>query len=256
MEDLNKNQLILLALLVSFVTSIATGIATVSLLEQAPKEVTRVINRVVERTVETVTPETNIITKEETVIVREDDVITESIAVNDARLTRIYTEGGDFLALGAVAFGNEGVVITAPIGAQENVQVEVSGLGTFNGKAIPSQDSRVGFIQITDPLEDGLLDPIVFTTAEDLKLGQSVIAFSGTAQTTVSLGVIGQLQVTANESGQLSVLAFDTSVAREKLLPGSIVTNVFGETMALFDGQTYLPLSVLKAALEGVTIEN
>jgi uncharacterized membrane-anchored protein YitT (DUF2179 family) len=56
MEDLNKNQIVLLTLLVSFVTSIATGIMTTSLLQVAPVEVTRNINRIVEKTIETVTP--------------------------------------------------------------------------------------------------------------------------------------------------------------------------------------------------------
>ena len=43
-DDLNKNQIILLTLLISFVTSIATGIITTSLLQEAPVEVTRNIN--------------------------------------------------------------------------------------------------------------------------------------------------------------------------------------------------------------------
>jgi len=55
-QDLNKSQLILLALLISFVTSIASAIATVSLLEQAPAPVTQTINRVVQQTIEKIVP--------------------------------------------------------------------------------------------------------------------------------------------------------------------------------------------------------
>lgn len=54
-KDLNKTQLILLALLISFVVSIATGIVTVSLMQQMPKSVPETINRVIERTIEKVT---------------------------------------------------------------------------------------------------------------------------------------------------------------------------------------------------------
>lgn len=63
-KDLNKSQLILLAILLSFVISIATGITTVTLMEQAPPSITIPITRVVKETVEKVTPEgTNITTE-------------------------------------------------------------------------------------------------------------------------------------------------------------------------------------------------
>jgi hypothetical protein len=55
-KDLNKQQLILLAILLSFVISIATGITTVTLMEQAPSSVTMPITRVVQQTVEKIVP--------------------------------------------------------------------------------------------------------------------------------------------------------------------------------------------------------
>ena len=54
-KELNKSQLILLAILLSFITSIATGIVTVSLMNQMPKSVPQTINNVIQRTIEKVT---------------------------------------------------------------------------------------------------------------------------------------------------------------------------------------------------------
>ena len=54
-KDLNKPQLIMLAILLSFITSIATGITTVTLMQQAPSSVTVPINRVIKQTVEKIT---------------------------------------------------------------------------------------------------------------------------------------------------------------------------------------------------------
>ena len=54
-KELNKTQLILLTLLITFVVSIATGIITVSLMQQAPKSVPTTINNVIQRTIEKVT---------------------------------------------------------------------------------------------------------------------------------------------------------------------------------------------------------
>jgi S1-C subfamily serine protease len=53
MDNLPKNQLIMLVLLVSFVTSLVTGIVTVSLVNQAPAPFTQTINKVIEKIVPT-----------------------------------------------------------------------------------------------------------------------------------------------------------------------------------------------------------
>ncbi len=55
-KDLNKSQLLLLALLVSFMTSVVTGITVVSLMEQAPQSVSTPITRIVKQTVEKIVP--------------------------------------------------------------------------------------------------------------------------------------------------------------------------------------------------------
>lgn len=57
-KDLNKAQLLLLAVLLSFVTSIATGITTVTLMQQAPSSVTVPITRIVRETAEKIAPAT------------------------------------------------------------------------------------------------------------------------------------------------------------------------------------------------------
>lgn len=54
-KELNKTQLILLTLLITFVVSIATGIVTVTLMQQMPKAATQTINNVIQRTIEKVT---------------------------------------------------------------------------------------------------------------------------------------------------------------------------------------------------------
>ncbi|MEX0918617.1 MAG: S1C family serine protease [Candidatus Paceibacterota bacterium] len=96
MEDLNKNQIILLALFVSFITSIATGIVTVTLMDQAPASVSQTINRVVERTVERVVPgETSTVVKEVPVIVTEEELIVKAVNTSSPAIFRLARELAD-----------------------------------------------------------------------------------------------------------------------------------------------------------------
>jgi len=77
MNDLTKNQVVMLVLLVSFVTSVATGIVTVTLVNQAPPPVTRTINRIVEKVVP---GETKVIEKPaKTVVVTQEDLIIKVV---------------------------------------------------------------------------------------------------------------------------------------------------------------------------------
>src|SRR3990167_3092076 len=116
MEELNKNQLILLTLLVSFVTSIATGIITTSLLQQAPPGVTQVINRVVEKTIEQVATEGGKeIIREVTVVVKEEDQVVDAIAKNSKSIARItdnaFSDGVQLFYGIGILVDKDGIVV-------------------------------------------------------------------------------------------------------------------------------------------------
>jgi hypothetical protein len=91
LKELNNYQLVLLTLLVSFITSIATGITTVYLLQQAPPQVTGVINNVVEKTIQTVAPSTDTGAKQQTIIIKEDDLIAAALAQGFQEVGALYT---------------------------------------------------------------------------------------------------------------------------------------------------------------------
>ncbi|NOY35672.1 MAG: PDZ domain-containing protein [bacterium] len=77
MNDLTKNQVVMLVLLVSFVTSMATGIVTVTLVNQAPPPVTQTINRIIEKVVP---GEPQIIEKPaKPIIVTQEDLIIKVV---------------------------------------------------------------------------------------------------------------------------------------------------------------------------------
>src|SRR3989338_4605676 len=93
-KDLNKSQLILLAVLLSFVTSIATGITTVTLMQQAPTSFTAPVNRIIKQTVEKIQQvEGKTITQ--TVVVKEEELVVDAIAKNQSAVFSVMKETQD-----------------------------------------------------------------------------------------------------------------------------------------------------------------
>src|SRR5579872_514361 len=151
MEDLNKYQIILLCILISFVVSIAAGIMTTSLLMQAPVELTKTVNQIVERTVQTVTPAPTPLNPNpapqqvETVVVNEDDSVTSSIAKNTPSIVRIHAESTDqtidyLFALGIVV-SKDGIIVSD--------RKTVSDV--MNYVAIMSDGTQIPLIPIAEP---------------------------------------------------------------------------------------------------------
>ncbi len=258
LEELNKTQIVLLTLLVSFVTSIATGIVTVTLLDQAPQGVTRTINRVVERTIERVVlaPDSDkgitVIEKEITIVVKEDDLITESIEQNSRNIVRLHKvirkgeelvfddEGllslGTFIGIGIVAT-TEGLISvdSSLVEPDSDVIVRLSSGERLLGVVVDTNtESSFALIQVPLPEDESIrLRPATFTTEGSLKLGQTTISLSGEERTNVSIGIISAfVESEENEAGETRLATIVTSIDTDVLV-GSPLINIFGEVIGI-----------------------
>jgi len=202
LEKLTKHQTILLALLLSFVTSIATGIVTVTLMDQAPPAITNTINRVVERTVEVVVPnpegqQASVITKETTVVVKEEDLVTDAIDLGLKYLVRIEVEGeeeGQYetTALGSIV-SSDGMVVTDSSYIVEGGEYFMKFLNKRYPLNVLGQDEENGIAilsVIVDEEDPVTFKPASFAKMSELKLGQTLINLGGIKTDSISIGII------------------------------------------------------------------
>ena len=268
MEELTKQQIVLVTLLVSFVTSIATGIVTVALMDQAPPGVTQTINRVVERTIEKVTPAQNqaaaVVTKE-TVVVKEDDLVVAAVDQNTQSLVSIVaTQGtGDsakdvFVGNGLVVSkdGNivtDSTVLSAPLDENQNPIPQTFKAILADGTVLPlaqaASTSASAPLTLFKPKLDAsakapVLTPATLSNDNSLKLGQTVIAMGGD-KISVATGIVSNLSVLANSdsaasstpngvSKTIQVIKTDTDTVGK--FPGSILVNLSGDVVGIHAG--------------------
>jgi len=243
MEDLTKHQLILLALLVSFVTSIAASIATASLLDQAPPRVTQTIHRVVERTVETVVPsedgKPDVVVKENTVIVREEDAITDAIANTSPSVVKLYLtqqaaqndvddatgpERSTRLRGVAVVVGGSGRLVTTSSLIVNDTQTTYEAVlrdGTEGIATLRERRSDLGSATFTLELSSvsSLPDAVVLAGNDSLRLGQTVIGLGDS----VTIGIISNI----SKAQDGSVTGITTNITSD--VAGMPIVNLFGE---------------------------
>jgi len=169
-KDLNKSQLILLAILLSFITSIATGITTVTLLEKAPQSVTVPINRIVRQTVEKIAPDES--SKNFEALSADQKSLLEELKAIKPLTVTLYLKGNlenktEDKILGTGLFlGNEKIVIASIIQEPKEGEVYIvkSVLGEQNvSKVIQEKDFTI--IELskaekpTTPTEPVVKDP-------------------------------------------------------------------------------------------------
>lgn len=245
-EQLNKSQIVLLTLLVSFVTSIATGIVTVSLMQQAPPAITQTVNRVVERTVEKVVPgqEATVaapITKTETVIIKESDTIARAVTAVTPSIVRAYSMSAEapvFLSLGAVVSGTGIVAVDASaLGERPEAMIEVgSGIRVRGSVIARSAESGLAFLSTATTTEDGKPVPAWKPLARATKipvLGETVVALSGKTALRVAQGILASTE-SAGAENPFQLL--ETDIAESAAMPGMILINTDGGAIGVSTG--------------------
>ncbi len=249
LEHLNKSQIIMLTLLVSFMTSIATGIVTVSLMEQAPPTIAQTVNRVVERTVERVVPSgqeasaaTPIVT-EKTIIVNQSDLIASAVQKVSPSIVRLFTTGKDaegidvdvFLGFGLV-LSDSGVLVTdvatLPSGA---VRVELSH-GESVTAAVQSRDEVSGLAFLQAATSSGEMTvawrPAALAQGSP-SLGEVAVGISGRATTRIGDGIVTSLPDPASPESSRFV---ETNIPVGAIAFGSALVNVDGEVIGISTG--------------------
>jgi S1-C subfamily serine protease len=185
---------------------------------------------------------------EHTVVVKEDDLVAESIAKVQKSIIRIVGKGSDTL----IARG----IITSALGAALTDAGALSASGMREFEAILPSGERV---EVSVSPEDGVsqiahislvlgassASPVVFTDVGKLMLGQSVIRIGGVSGDTVGAGVIAMLP----EAGEGDVLK-EVQASVSWSTPGSVLITLFGEVVGVATGTTGGELYSVPASLE------
>ncbi len=290
MEELNKSQIVLLTLLVSFVTSMATGIVTVSLMEQGVTPVTNTVNSIVERTKEVIIKvqeprETQVITEEKTVIIKQADLVASAVdkvyastvaiyeeatlvdiaeetteetsastqvaaaavAIDEAVDTEVLAESTlKFVARGVILIG--GLVATDSSVLQEGIEYTIiSSDGTRESAALYSKASGIGLLQTELDYAIDLGD----TT--DLSRGVTVVALSGTDRLRVVTAIVSDIMISNDV-----LTAIETSLGG--VMPGSVLINLDGQLIGISTGASrahgkswFSPVGSIKGAMQSLS---
>ncbi|MGH7249532.1 MAG: hypothetical protein ACREGC_01015 [Minisyncoccia bacterium] len=246
-KDLNKSQLILLAVLLSFVTSIATGITTVTLMQQAPSSFTTPINRVVQQTVEKI-QQVEGKTTVQTVVVKEEDLVVDAIAKNQSAVFAVTKDGlnaefqpAEISAGRGFAVSTNGTIVADAtlVPGNESYYVKNSS-GKFKAQFISTDKAGFSFLKIGEAVNG--TDKVSFTVPtfgdlSQMKVGQKVLTLGGMVDSSIFEGLNADKNI-------------DLVVVKENA--GGLVLNLDGEALgiALFDQNSpFASIQVINDAL-------
>lgn len=207
LKDLNKSQLILLAVLLSFITSIATGITTVTLMQQAPASVTVPVNRVIRQTVEKI-QQVEGKTTVQTVVVKEEDLVVDAIAKNrDATFALSRGENSAEVPAGrAFAVSEQGIIAAdAALAPGEDIYHVTNASGKFRAHFIATEKG-FSLLKLGAPVNS--TDKLTYSVPaagdiEAMKAGQKIIVLGKNIATSIFESNSANVTVTEESAGAL-----------------------------------------------------
>lgn len=257
MEELTNRQVVLLCMFVSFVVSIATGIVTVAMLEEAPPTLTQTVNRVVERTIERVAspdatsnaqPPIMTVTKEVTVLAKEDDLVVAAVEKNQSRIVRIYDVGAstssDPKAIGFI-ITRDGLIATADAKLSDagvklaSAYTVVIGDNTYTAKPLEnaSAGSKVAYLKISEVPEGVSLDAVTFGSTAAPKVAQTMLVLGGSDGSAVFKTAISRTHYSKPESTATTsvpvVISLDTMPKIPEGNDGALVVNLDAQAVGI-----------------------
>ncbi|MDE2078761.1 MAG: hypothetical protein KGI73_00020 [Patescibacteria group bacterium] len=240
-EELNKFQLILLALLVSFVTSIATGIVTVTLLAQAPPAVTETVNHVIERTIQTIVPQATSTpvkqtTVTQTVVTQADDLLTSAIASALPKTGRVFqttATSSPVVALAAEIAPN--ILVTDSAVVTKDHLVAIGGTNVIFTVSQTFPDVGVAIL-VPASTSTALSAPFKVGDAASVKLGATVAAVMSVVNERVAIGNVTSQSLLATiakkGSADVPVSTIDTNV-NAGAITGAPLIDIYGNLVGI-----------------------
>lgn len=225
-EDLNKTQLVLLVILLSFVTSIAAAIIASALVQRASPAVNQTINRVVQRTIEKVVPDYTP-GKVQTVVVKEDDLVVDAVAKARAGIMNIFVSKESTEPIGRVISLGGGLFLSGDVTAEVGKTYIVhEGKTFFEASATAVSPLGLTLFTSSDPAAKNL-SKISFAKDADTKPGQTAIVVSDTS---IQKSLIQQMYASKDDAATRLIL-LSPLVAQSSI--GSVVTNLDGDTIGI-----------------------
>lgn len=250
LKDLNKSQLILLAVLLSFITSIATGITTVTLMQQAPASFTVPVSRVIKQTVEKI-QQVEGKTTVQTIVVKEEDLVVDAIAKNKNALFAVTKDGYDAnfnraeISIGrGFAISNDGVIaVDARLAQREDEYFVKNDSGKFRAEFLLTNSAGFSLLKIKEPVngtDKAVFTPPSFGDIEKMKIGQKIL-------------VLGVKTISSIFEGLDANKGMDLSVSEQNT--GGLVLNLDGEAlgMALYsDTSHFVSIKTIEESLKSL----